>query len=1167
MTHHKMSNKTINLINQTHLTLTKQNIVYPTQFILITISGGQDSLCLFFILLQLKKQWKWHFGLLYCNHFWQIDSFYINSLIFKLGFFFLIPAYLSLPSENIFSEQKSRTWRYRQFNRLSTFYKYDIIFTGHTSTDKIETVLLQLLRGTGTRGLSTLDWIRPISRYKSVASPLLLKILPKVSKVYAKPKPGFPSSGETSSLGVLTQTNKPATILKTNNVSKVCALHKPKFVLSEQTFSHKFFQIEFCNQFFLSSQINCLKDNFFDKTKNTQLYKKFEKFLVQVFAENQNKVLLEKQNFLNNEQNWSQKLFLNANLSLPPPRTSLPTLVVGTKNVKIKEQVDKTSCDYTRNLGTKLFFITKTKSFTRVSKVTRLVFQPSCINLSFQGQWEKTFYGKNLGHNTVALQRNWEKISYRNTNWIYDDFLFLTLEKTPILISFYKLRYFYLKQNWLFLVSDNDRYSIFDNYKDLFRLNALNSLSLIQVNNQGKINTNYFNFLNYYSYNRNLIRLSSIEQQKLFKLKPNLSSTILPILLINLLQTKLPTFDARFARRTPFIINRRIIFKDHSGTRPVSAVANKIQFFFSLASSNGLKFSVQRKFEHYNVSWKNKRSFFAFNNVVLNQKPSKILIKYLKISCWAQFKRNFLELEVLQLKSILNLEITPFLIRSYLCLPNYKQIAIILIIYPSVTFSFFFEIFCIQTTFENLIFSQQSNGQDKKDVKYIEQLNLGLKTLSCHDQITTENLVLFSNTNKKLKSIFSEAAQYNLKTQRQEYNWDKSYFFCRASIKKENNLKETQNNAKFSKTLNLVTKTKSKIISNCHYLYLEEKTKNKKFLLVPLPLPKAKGNRPIFKMKDHKIFSSLHNKYDLSIKIGTDARLVLPIQKGFSWSERDTKQSFVVRPLLFVTRFDLKKVCMFWQLPVYPDQTNEKLVYFRNRIRKQLLPLLRFFFNPQIDKLFLQFAEIATTEQLYLDELAIHLQNKFEIGKINTFELNLSVFNFIPLAIQRRLLKQFLNQYFTKQIKFFHIKILLNVLSKRKKSHSKLYEKLTYKKNLLIRENFKVEYQMFSKVIFQKSLSTGSMTENEFLDKSEVPNLTTKIRSEFLQHFIFVKQNPETKAKLRCNLINFDQKLNVRNIFSSKNKLKAPQIFFFAGVGACFMTSRRFILLSNFIIV
>ena len=85
---HKTNTDIINLINRTHLIITKQNVVSPTNFILITISGGQDSLCLFFIFLTLKKQWKWHFGLLYCNHFWQIDSFYTNSLVFKLGFFF-----------------------------------------------------------------------------------------------------------------------------------------------------------------------------------------------------------------------------------------------------------------------------------------------------------------------------------------------------------------------------------------------------------------------------------------------------------------------------------------------------------------------------------------------------------------------------------------------------------------------------------------------------------------------------------------------------------------------------------------------------------------------------------------------------------------------------------------------------------------------------------------------------------------------------------------------------------------------------------------------------------------------------------------------------------------------------------------------------------------------
>ena len=1225
MTHHKMSNKTIDLINQTHLTITKQSIVFPTQFIIITISGGQDSLCLFFILLHLKKQWKWHFGLLYCNHFWQIDSFYINSLIFKLGFFFLIPAYLSLPSENIFSEQKSRTWRYRQFDRLTTFYKYDIIFTGHTSTDKIETVLLQLVRGTGTRGLSTLDWIRPSSKYKSITSSLPLKIVPKVS----------------SSLSVLTKTNKPAFIFKTNNVS----------------FYHKFFRVQFCNQSFLSSQINCLKNYFFDKTKKQKtcilrydnkliLYDKVQEFLVEIFSQNKNRVLLEKQNVLNNKhaenrsaehkfyalcsalRSWSQKVFPNSNLPLSPLSASLLTLVLDTNNLKIKEQVSKSSSNSIKNLSIKLFFIAKPKSLKllpffcryrpdnetkvkpRVLKVTRFAFQSSFVDLFFQIQssWEKIFYGKNLDYNIITLQENWKKISYHNTNWIYDDFLFLTLEKTLIFTPFDKLRYFYLKQNGLFPALSSAAYAICGNYKNrneeykcsaLFRLHSLNSLNLIKVINQRKKNINYFNFQSYYSYDKNLICLSLIQQEKLFQLQFNLPSPLLSILLINLLQKKSTTFNTRFARPAPFSISRRIIFKDYFETRLVSAVANKIQSSFSLTSSNRLKFSAKWKFKHARAedkcspyltltgvgaeknaenwcstlrssafsvlnSWKNKDSSFAFNTVILNQKSSNVLIKYLKISCWAQFKKPFLELPVFQLENVLNLEITPFLIKSYLCLTNYQQIVILLIICPSITFPFFLDIFCAPSPiFDNLAVSQQVNSLNKK---YIEQLNLDLNVLSYQKQKQIKDLVLFTNSNHKLKSIFSQASQYNLKKQKQGHNWGKSYFVCQASIK-NNNLKQVKKNVKLNKLLNSVTRTKPKTIINCYHLYLENKTKNflhKKWLRV---------NTSTYKINDHTIFLSLQNKSNFSSQIGKDIRLVLPNKKGFGWYDKNIKQSFVVRPLLFITRFDLKKLCAFWELPVYPDQTNEKLVYFRNRIRKQLLPLLRFFFNPQIDKLFLQFAEIATTEQLYLDELIVHLQDKFEIKKINTFELNLAVFHFIPIAIKRRLLKQFLNQYFTKQIKFFHIKILLDALAKRKKNHSflplgksELYKKKC-KNNLLIRENLKVEYQVFPKLIFQESLNTMPITEEQFLDKLEVLSLTTKIRSEFLQYFIFAKQGPHTKAKVKHNLANLDKKLSLRNIFFEKNQLKTPQILFFSGVGACFMTSRRFILLSNFIIV
>ena len=159
------SNKLINLVNKTHKIITKQNLIKPREFILVTMSGGQDSICLFFILLQLKRQWKWNFGVLYCNHFWQINAFYTSSIILNLSFLFLIPTYLSLPSENIFSEQKSRNWRYYQFKRLSFFYKYGIITTAHTATDRIETTFFQLIRGTGTRGLSLLNWRKSITNF------------------------------------------------------------------------------------------------------------------------------------------------------------------------------------------------------------------------------------------------------------------------------------------------------------------------------------------------------------------------------------------------------------------------------------------------------------------------------------------------------------------------------------------------------------------------------------------------------------------------------------------------------------------------------------------------------------------------------------------------------------------------------------------------------------------------------------------------------------------------------------------------------------------------------------------------------------------------------------------------------------------------------------------
>lgn len=75
----------------------------------------------------------------------------------------------------------------------------------------------------------------------------------------------------------------------------------------------------------------------------------------------------------------------------------------------------------------------------------------------------------------------------------------------------------------------------------------------------------------------------------------------------------------------------------------------------------------------------------------------------------------------------------------------------------------------------------------------------------------------------------------------------------------------------------------------------------------------------------------------------------------------------LVRPLLALSRHDVKQLCRFWRMPIYPDRTNEQLRFSRNRVRKQLLPMLRSFFNPQVDVVLSQLGEILLLEQLYTE--------------------------------------------------------------------------------------------------------------------------------------------------------------------------------------------------------
>jgi hypothetical protein len=113
--------KFLNLIRSVSEHILAKKLFKPNQFLLVTISGGQDSVCLFLILLHLKNQWKWKMQIIYCNHLWQIDSFFIIKQLVKFIKLFSISFSIITTTTTIFSEKEARTWRYFVFYRLAIF--------------------------------------------------------------------------------------------------------------------------------------------------------------------------------------------------------------------------------------------------------------------------------------------------------------------------------------------------------------------------------------------------------------------------------------------------------------------------------------------------------------------------------------------------------------------------------------------------------------------------------------------------------------------------------------------------------------------------------------------------------------------------------------------------------------------------------------------------------------------------------------------------------------------------------------------------------------------------------------------------------------------------------------------------------------------------------------
>jgi len=156
-----------------HQSLKKRLLLQRGSRVLVAVSGGQDSLCLAKLLLDLQPKWGWELAIAHCDHRWRPDSAANAVFVQNLAHQWQIEYFEQMAEVVLSSEAAAREWRYHSLIQIAQQQDYDTIVTGHTASDRAETLLYNLMRGSGADGLQALTWTRSLTANLQLVRPLL----------------------------------------------------------------------------------------------------------------------------------------------------------------------------------------------------------------------------------------------------------------------------------------------------------------------------------------------------------------------------------------------------------------------------------------------------------------------------------------------------------------------------------------------------------------------------------------------------------------------------------------------------------------------------------------------------------------------------------------------------------------------------------------------------------------------------------------------------------------------------------------------------------------------------------------------------------------------------------------------------------------------------------
>lgn len=240
----------------------------------------------------------------------------------------------------------------------------------------------------------------------------------------------------------------------------------------------------------------------------------------------------------------------------------------------------------------------------------------------------------------------------------------------------------------------------------------------------------------------------------------------------------------------------------------------------------------------------------------------------------------------------------------------------------------------------------------------------------------------------------------------------------------------------------------------------------------------------------------------------------------------------IVRPLLYMTKDEIKEFNDSNNIPYRIDKSNESSKYTRNRYRMNVLPFLKQE-NKDVHLKFLKFSRILEESNNYINNIVNHKYNKV----YNEKKININLLNKEDVFIKKKVIEKVFEDIYAdlSNICDKHIELIINLLNNNRSGSS-----INLPNNIVARIDY--NYLVFIKnkevVSYEYELADGLTLENGMkfikINQEENGNDTLHLESSMIKLPLYVRNKKDgdyielkgTNGKRKVSDIFIDCKIN-----------------------------------------